>query len=118
MKMYQGKHAPVVRLSKNTKAGERFIRALVDLGAKDLRTHCSDAGTHNLWLSDDWGERREATKLCGGCPVLDQCGAAGKAWGVTWGVWGGKDLSKPSGAPKIKDKPMKDEDQDGIARSA
>ena len=48
-------------------ASARFDNALLDLAAAELRTHCSDAGSHGLWLSDHAGERGEAVRLCNGC---------------------------------------------------
>ena len=48
--------------------GERLTRALINLAAQGLRTYCSDAGSHSLWLSERDGERAEAARLCIGCP--------------------------------------------------
>jgi hypothetical protein len=33
-------------------ASQRFTRALINLAARGLRTHCSDPGTSWLWLSE------------------------------------------------------------------
>jgi hypothetical protein len=96
-------------LSSDTREGERFVMALKDLAAHGLLTHCSDPTTSALWLSDDRGERDQAKKLCRGCPVILECGEAGKAWGVTFGVWGGKDLSKNwAGGPRHTGRPKKE----------
>ncbi|MGO4662912.1 WhiB family transcriptional regulator [Terrabacter sp. 2TAF16] len=42
------------------------------------------------WLSDSLHDRRQAARLCVGCPVFDECSsAAPKTRG--FGVWAGKD---------------------------
>ena len=68
-----------------------FTRALVDLAARGLRTHCSDAETHHLWLSEEAHERAVAARLCRGCPALTECGEAAEARRERFGVWGGRD---------------------------
>jgi hypothetical protein len=35
-----------------TTASDRLTLALLDLAAQGLRTHCSDRGTSELWISD------------------------------------------------------------------
>ena len=65
----------------------QFEQALLELGARGLRTHCSDPGSRYLWLSDNVQERREAERLCRGCPVLVPCGAAATARRERFGVW-------------------------------
>lgn len=69
---------------------ERFTRALINTAAAGLRTHCSDAATHSLWLSEDEAEHTQAVRLCGGCPVLIECWAPAVG-NETVGVWGGVD---------------------------
>jgi hypothetical protein len=76
-------------------ASERLVRALVDAASRGLRTHCSDAGSQHLWLSEDEHERGQAVILCRGCPVFSPCGDAATANGERWGVWGGKDRVPP-----------------------
>ena len=56
-----------------------LTRALITAAAQGQRPHCSDPGTSELWLSDHPAERREACKLCAGCPVFEPCGAAATA---------------------------------------
>jgi hypothetical protein len=80
-------------LRRGRHESERFTRALVELGAHGLRTHCSDAGSHNLWLSDHVSDRREATRLCIGCPVLELCRQAAVARRERFGVFGGRDFT-------------------------
>jgi hypothetical protein len=70
---------------------ERFTRSLINLAAAGLRTHCSDVGTSELWLSESEAERAQAAKLCGGCPVFDQCGEAASARREKFGTWAGVD---------------------------
>jgi Transcription factor WhiB len=85
------------RRAYRSAASERLVRALVDIASQGLRTHCSDAGAE-LWLSDSEADRAEAARLCIGCPVLAECGAAAAAHGEKFGVWGGVDRS-PRGIP-------------------
>jgi hypothetical protein len=72
-----------------------LLRALLNLTSRDLRPHCSDAGTGGLWLSDLEAERAEAVKLCVGCPVILECGAAATARGEYFGTWGDIDRTPP-----------------------
>jgi hypothetical protein len=72
-----------------------LLRALLNVTSRDLRPHCSDAGTGGLWLSDLEAERAEAVKLCVGCPVILECGAAATARGVRFGTCGGIDRTPP-----------------------
>jgi Transcription factor WhiB len=83
-----------------TTATDQLTRALVNLAAQGLRTHCSDAGTGGLWLSEQESERREAARLCRGCPVLRPCLTAAKAQRETFGVWGGRDFTHRPGRPR------------------
>jgi hypothetical protein len=73
---------------------DALTHALINLAARGLRTHCSDPGTSDLWLSDHPGERREAVKLCRGCPVLLECRTAADARDERWHVWGGRDYTR------------------------
>jgi hypothetical protein len=81
-------------------ASERFTLALVNLAARGERTHCSDAGTSTLWVSDFEAERAQPARLCVGCPVIVECGAAADELGEKWYVWGGKDYGRRSGKRK------------------
>jgi hypothetical protein len=63
-------------VARGREESERFTRALLNLPARGLRTHCSDPETHHLWLSESVVERRQATILCRGCPVKRECGEA------------------------------------------
>jgi Transcription factor WhiB len=74
-------------------ASERLTKALIDLAAQGLRTHCSDPESSHLWLSEDRDERARAGRLCAGCPVTMECWAASVARDERWGVWAGIDRS-------------------------
>ena len=75
-------------------ASERLTRALINLAAAGLRTHCSDPGTSELWLSDHPVEGTQAARLCLGCPIIVECRAAADARDERWHVWGGKDYTR------------------------
>lgn len=78
-------------------ASERLLRALITTASKGLRTHCSDPGTSELWLSEHEPERAEAATLCAGCPVFFPCGQAAEAHDERFGVWGGRDFTRRPG---------------------
>jgi Transcription factor WhiB len=73
---------------------ERLTRALLNLAAAGLRTHCSDPGSSDLRLSDHPSERREAARLCRGRPVIQECRQAASARDERWHVWGGRDYTR------------------------
>jgi hypothetical protein len=81
-------------------ASERLLRALITIASQEQRTHCSDPGLSELWLSDHEPERAEAARLCTGCPVLRPCRQAAEAQDERFGVWGGIDRSIRPGRPK------------------
>jgi hypothetical protein len=74
--------------AKGAPASDALNRALLELATKRLRTHCSDPESHHLWLSEDAADRRIATTLCIGCPVIIECGTAATARRERFGVWG------------------------------
>jgi Transcription factor WhiB len=74
--------------------GDKLTRALVQAAADGLRPHCSDPPSRHLWLSEFEGERREAARLCGGCPVFRPCDQAAEARQERFGVWGGRDRTR------------------------
>jgi hypothetical protein len=84
----------VVISNRGRAATEALTRALINLGAAGLRTHCSDPGTSELWVSDHPSERREAVKLCRHCPVLSECRTAADARDERWHVWAAKDYTR------------------------
>jgi hypothetical protein len=81
-------------------ASERLLRALITIASRGQRTHCSDPSLSELWLSESEPERAEAARLCIGCPVITECGAAAAANDERWGVWGGRDRTVRPGRPK------------------
>jgi hypothetical protein len=92
-----------VMITRGRVETECLDRALLNLAARGLRTHCSDPATHGLWLSESVAKRRETTKLCQGCPVLRECGAAAQArvkvsgFGAASTVCVGKCQGRPTG---------------------
>jgi len=84
----------------NGVATDNLTRALLDIAARGLRTHCSDAGTGGLWLSEHPSERAEAARLCRGRPVIQPCAHAATANNETFGVFGGRDFTRPPGKKK------------------
>jgi hypothetical protein len=50
-----------------------------------------------MWLSEDKTERDLAATYCGGCAVWLECGTAATANRERFGVWGGRDFSRPPG---------------------
>ena len=85
---------------RGREASDRFTRALLDLAAAGLRTHCSDPTTHHLWLSEHDNERATAVMLCDRCPVLTVCLQTAEQRDERWGVWGGRDFSVRPGRKK------------------
>ena len=80
--------------SVRTTAPADLTRALINLAASGLRTHCSDPGSRELWVSDHPAERTEAARLCIGCPVLTPCREAADARDERWHVWAGRDYTR------------------------
>lgn len=64
---------------------------LLRLAAQGVRPRCGEPVAHDLFLSDLAEERALAATWCAGCPVLDECAAAGVEAKATFGVWGGVD---------------------------
>ena len=85
-------HLPTMS-QRAAKASERLTRALLELGAQGLRTHCSNPGKEHLWLSDVAAERALAAQLCGGCLVIGPCLEAARANRERFGVFGGVDMT-------------------------
>lgn len=80
-------------------AAEQLTRALVSLATEGRRPRCGEAGSHEMWLSDDATDRAQAASWCVGCPVLVECGAAADEHGERFGVFGGRDRTA---APKTR----------------
>jgi len=77
-------------------ASARFTKALIDLAAAGLRTHCSDPEASHLSLSEYPEQRAEAARLCQGCPVIMERWAASVARRESFGVWAGVDRTRSS----------------------
>jgi hypothetical protein len=74
-------------------ATDALTLALINLAARGLRTHCSNPGTSELWVSDHEAERVAAALLCHGCPVIVECAAADER-DERWHVWAGRDYTR------------------------
>jgi hypothetical protein len=72
-------------------ASEALHQVMLAIEVQGLRIHCSDENTSGLWLSDHEPDRREAARLCVGCPVFVECDAYAQTHDVRFGTWGGKD---------------------------
>ena len=84
------------------RASDRLAKALLDLAAQGLRTHCSDPETAHLWLSDHEAERRLAVRLCSNCPVFMECWDASVAQREEFGVWAGVDRTVRHARGRVK----------------
>jgi hypothetical protein len=73
---------------------ERLTRALLDMAAAGLRTHCSDPTSHHLWLSEIDAERAVAAQLCQHCPVITPCRESAEFHDERFGVFGGRDFTR------------------------
>src|SRR4051812_44370140 len=76
-------------------------RALATIG----RPPC--ASEPEAWLSEDPEDREIAAMYCVGCPVMNECHAAGRT--EQFGVWGGKDRTRPEFIKQTKEKAMRDD---------
>jgi Transcription factor WhiB len=83
-----------------SQASDTLTVALLTIASQGLRTNCSDPETHHYWLSEYRAERTLAARACRGCPVQAPCLEVGKY--QTWGVYGGKDVSRRPGRAKNK----------------
>jgi hypothetical protein len=77
---------------------ERLTRALVDLASRGQRPRCSDPVSSEMWLSEDQAGRKQAARMCRGCPVIDPCRDVGQY--QTFGVYGGVDRTRRPGRKK------------------
>jgi hypothetical protein len=83
--------------SRARQASHVLTTALITMASQGLRPNCSDPESHWMWLSEHPAERQQAARLCGGCPILAECDDAAEANGERFGVWGGRDYTKPPG---------------------
>jgi hypothetical protein len=77
-------------------------RRLLELAQRNEHPRCSDPVHHPLWTSDHEAERAEAARLCSGCPIIRECGAAADELDERFGVWSGRDRTVRPGRPKAK----------------
>ena len=82
---------------RGREASDRLTAALITMASRALRPNCSDPGSHWMWLSEHPQERQLAALMCGGCPVLSECGDAADANGERFGVWSGRDYTRAPG---------------------
>jgi WhiB family redox-sensing transcriptional regulator len=69
------------------------------------------SGDPDLWFAETPGELERAKKLCGSCPVREECLAGALARREPWGVWGGEIFERgavvarkrPRGRPRKHD---------------
>ena len=79
---------------RGREASDRLTQALITMASQEVRPHCSDPESHWMWLSEHPGERQLAALMCGGCPVLTECGDAADANDERWHVWGGRNYTR------------------------
>lgn len=51
---------------------------------------CSDPSRGDLWFAERAADVEEAKRLCGYCPIKDECFAGARRREEPWGVWGGE----------------------------
>lgn len=80
------------RLQVDTHAGGTYL----DIGFA-LRGEPSPcmSSTSNAWLSDNPDERKQAAAACEFCPAVAECFEFARATRAEFGVYGGKDFTKP-----------------------
>jgi hypothetical protein len=76
-------------------ASDRLTRALLDLAAAGLRTHCSDPRHTTSGCPSARANGAAAVMLCDHCPVLQACQDTAVQRDERWGVWGGVDFTRP-----------------------
>src|SRR5215217_7252517 len=76
---------------RGREASDRLTQALITMASQGLRPNSSDHESHWRWLSEYPQERAQAALMCGGCPVLTECGDAAEANGERFGTWGDRD---------------------------
>ena len=86
--------------TKASIAAGALTEALIEMAAQGQRPRCSQPRCsqpedHYLWLSEDHDERRQAARLCAGCPVIDPCDRAASAQRASFGTWAGRDRTRP-----------------------
>lgn len=67
-----------------------------------MRTPCQN--DPEIWVSDFAESRREAARLCIGCPRITACGLEAMENLEAHGVWGGMDFSKVDALATVRKK--------------
>ena len=55
------------------------------------------------WISESRTDRREAARLCAGCPIADLCGTYASTADERAGVWAGHDMTSPAQRKALRD---------------
>lgn len=76
-------------------AADRLGAGLLDLLDADERPPCGWPDTGHQWLSEDYRQRARAAAECDGCTLLHVCAETAAELEVSFGVWAGRDLTKP-----------------------
>jgi hypothetical protein len=84
--------------ARAAQATDKLTVALLTIATQGLRPRCGDHETSYLWLSEFERERKQAARLCAGCPVLEPCREVGRY--QTFGVFGGVDATRTPGRKK------------------
>ena len=85
--------APVIIVPTRGRAeSDTLTTALLNLAARGERPRCSDPVSSEMWLSEDQADRKQAARMCRGCPVTDPCREVGQF--STFGVFGGVDTTR------------------------
>ena len=82
---------------RGREASDRLTQALITMAAEGLRPRCYDPESYWMWLSEHPAERQLAALMCGGCPLLTECGDAAEANGERFGVWASVDRTRAPG---------------------
>ena len=77
-----------------SRPGQALTDALLKMADEGQRPRCGDWNDNNPWLAEDPRLRALAAWWCDGCPIVAACAQAGKEMKVSFGVWGGQDLTK------------------------
>ena len=60
----------------------------------DTGNHPACTNNPDLWVSDNLQDRKTAVRLCAGCRVITECGAAAKEMHARFGVWAARDRTQ------------------------
>lgn len=68
-------------------------------------TPCQTSTNRDAWTSDNATERAWAARECAGCEWLAQCGLGALERTETFGVWGGRDLTRNTKGGRLQPAP-------------